>query len=405
MRSRLLRHLRPVVQEPLQPDIGQGVLRHLLQHVERHRDDVRAELRRLDHVERVSDRCDEDLAVPVVVPEDLEHLADDMHALLAHVVQAADERTHVLRARFRGEDRLIRREDQGRVDLHALRGKGFDRLKALRCHLDLHDDVLVELRELATLLDHLVRLRRRDLQGYRAVDEGEDVLDDLGPLAARLRDERRIRRDAVEDAPGSRFANLLDVRGVQENLHHMRRRPMAGGRYEHFRLAGGVVRRLIVAAIAGLTFFGVVRLEYLYVLGFATGVLTVFFDVSYQAYLPALVPRGQIMEGNSKLEATNTTAQVGGPVLAGLFVEAAGYALPMATDGLTFFFSAGLMARIRKEETTPAPSERKSVAAEIREGLRLVFGDRRLWSIAGCTGTANLFSGALFALFSVYAIS
>ena len=129
-----------------------------------------------------------------------------------------------------------------------------------------------------------------------------------------------------------------------------------------------------------------------------------FFDVSYQAYLPALVPRGQIMEGNSKLEATNTTAQVGGPVLAGLFVEAAGYALPMAADGLTFFFSAGLMARIRKEETTPAPSERKSVAAEIREGLRLVFGDRRLWSIAGCTGTANFFSGALFALFSIYAI-
>ena len=169
-------------------------------------------------------------------------------------------------------------------------------------------------------------------------------------------------------------------------------------------IAGDVGRGLIVAAIAGLTFFGVVRLEYLYVLAFATGVLTVFFDVSYQAYLPALVPRGQIMEGNSKLEATNTTAQVAGPVLAGLFVEAAGYALPMATDGLTFFFSAGLMARIRKEERTPAPSERKSVMAEIRDGLRIVFGDRRLWSIAGCTGTANFFSGALFALFSIYAI-
>src|SRR2546427_3135737 len=169
-------------------------------------------------------------------------------------------------------------------------------------------------------------------------------------------------------------------------------------------IAGDVGRGLIVAAIASLTFFGVVRLEYLYVLAFTTGVLTVFFDVSYQAYLPALVPRDQIMEGNSKLEATNTSAQVAGPFLAGLFVQASGYALPMATDGLTFFFSAGLMARIRKEETTPAPSERKSVVAEIRDGLRIVFGDRRLWSIAGCTGTANFFSGALFALFSIYAI-
>src|SRR5439155_23921303 len=118
---------------------------------------------RLYHVEWVMERCDDYLAVPVLVPEDLDYLADDLHALLAHIVQAADERTHVLRACFRGEDRLIRREDQGRVDLHALRGKGFDRLEALRGHLNLHDDVLVELRELATLLDHLVRLGRRDL--------------------------------------------------------------------------------------------------------------------------------------------------------------------------------------------------------------------------------------------------
>src|SRR2546428_474503 len=140
-------------------------------------------------------------------------------------------------------------------------------------------------------------------------------------------------------------------------------------------IAGDVGRGLIVAAIASLTFFGVVRLEYLYVLAFTTGVLTVFFDVSYQAYLPALVPRDQIMEGNCKLEATNTSAQVAGPFLAGLFVQASGYALPMATDGLTFFFSAGLMARIRKEETTPAPSERKSVVAEIRDGLRILHRD------------------------------
>src|SRR2546428_4579746 len=182
--------------------------------------------------------------------------------------------------------------------------------------------------------------------------------------------------------------------GVWVDRH--RRRPIL--------IAGDLGRGVIVVAIAALTLFGIVRIEYLYVLGSATGVLTVFFDVSYQAYLPALVPRGQIVEGNSKLEASNTTAQVAGPVLAGLFVEAAGYALPMATDGLTFFFSAGLMARIRKEERTPAPSERKSVVAEIRDGLRIVFGDPRLWSIAGFTGTAHSFSGALFALFSIYAI-
>src|SRR2546430_14322289 len=62
------------------------------------------------------------------------------------------------------------------------------------------------------------------------------------------------------------------------------------------------------------------------------------------------------------------------------------------------------MVRIRKPETVPKASERRSVPKEIREGLRVVFGDRRLWSIAGCTGTSNLFSSALFALFVLYAV-
>src|SRR3990172_782925 len=106
----LLRDFLPVVQEPLQPDVRQGVLRHLLQDLERKRDDVRPELRGLDHVEGVAHGGDEDLALELVVPEDRDNLADDLHAVLAHVVEPPDERAHVLRPRLRGEDRLVRAE-------------------------------------------------------------------------------------------------------------------------------------------------------------------------------------------------------------------------------------------------------------------------------------------------------
>jgi len=40
----------------------------------------------------------------------------------------------------------------------------------------------------------------------------------------------------------------------------------------------------------------------LYAVAFLVGILTVFFDVAYQSFLPALVGRGQLLEGNSKLE-------------------------------------------------------------------------------------------------------
>src|SRR6266699_4763617 len=143
--------------------------------------------------------------------------------------------------------------------------------------------------------------------------------------------------------------------GVWVDRH--RRRPIL--------IAGDFGRGLVVASIAVLTLLSLARMEYLYLLGFATGILTVFFDVSYQAYLPALVPRDQIVEGNSKLEETNTTAQVSGPVLAGFALKAVGYAFAIVADGLTFFFSAGLMARIATPEAVPAASERRSVTTEI----------------------------------------
>src|SRR2546430_9119746 len=216
----LLRDLLPIVQESLQADVGQGVLGHLLEHVEGERDDVRAELRGLDHVDGMSDARHQDLPVPVVVPENPGDLPDALHALLADVVEPSDERAHVLRPRLRREDRLVRGENERRVDLDAFGRESLDRLEALRRHLNLHDDILVELRELAALLDHLVRLGRRDLEGDRPVDEGEDVLDHLGPLPARLCDERGVRRHAVQDAPRGRLADLIDVRRVEEDLHH-----------------------------------------------------------------------------------------------------------------------------------------------------------------------------------------
>ena len=65
-----------------------------------------------------------------------------------------------------------------------------------------------------------------------------------------------------------------------------------------------------------------VKLAQLYIVGFLTGTLTVFFDVAYQSYLPSLVERERLVDGNAKLEISRSAAQVGGPGLGGLLVHA-----------------------------------------------------------------------------------
>ena len=59
--------------------------------------------------------------------------------------------------------------------------------------------------------------------------------------------------------------------------------------------------------------FDALTLPQLFVVGFLVGIFTVFFDVAYQSYLPSLVDREQIVEGNSKLEVSRTIAQISGP--------------------------------------------------------------------------------------------
>lgn len=170
-------------------------------------------------------------------------------------------------------------------------------------------------------------------------------------------------------------------------------------------IAGDLGRGFIVLTIALVAFAGLLHLVYLYALGFATGVLTVFFDVAYQAYLPSLVTRAQLVEGNSRLETTNSLSQTGGPFAAGVIVQILSAAWAMVFDASTYFFSVAMMSRIRHKEAPPAASDRRPFLTEAREGFAVVLGDPRLRAIAGCTSHFNLFGAAIAALAVLFMVN
>ena len=162
-------------------------------------------------------------------------------------------------------------------------------------------------------------------------------------------------------------------------------------------------RGLMIAAIAALAFAGLLHMAYLYVFSFLIGILTVFFDVAYQAYLPALVDRKQLVDANSKLETSNSVANTGGPALAGAVIELFKAPIAMVFDAASFFFSAATLVGIGKRETLPDPGSRRSILTEVREGLQVVLQEPRLRYIATCTAWSNFFSSAVFsALLIIY---
>lgn len=158
----------------------------------------------------------------------------------------------------------------------------------------------------------------------------------------------------------------------------------------------------VLAVIPIAWYLDVLSWPVMFGVAFAAGVFTAFFDIAYQAYLPVLVKHTQLLDANSKLETSRASSQVAGPSLAGLVVDAIGAPLSMAANSLSFIGSAIFLLRVKKRELVERIHPRQSVLSEIKEGLHVVFSNKILRGIAGCTATANLFgsmSGAILMLF------
>ncbi len=171
-------------------------------------------------------------------------------------------------------------------------------------------------------------------------------------------------------------------------------------------IAGDVGRALSLASIPIAYQLGHLALPQLYVVAFVNGVLTVFFDVAYQAYLPSIVDRDHLVDGNSKLEGSRATAQIAGPGLAGGLIQWIGAPLAIAADAASFVASALFVFLIRRPEPPVQvhPGGKRRIRTEIAEGWRFVVKSPQLRAIAACTGSANLFSQVAFAVFMLYAV-
>jgi MFS family permease len=169
-------------------------------------------------------------------------------------------------------------------------------------------------------------------------------------------------------------------------------------------VVGDLARAGLLASIPIAYFFDALTIWQMYGVGFLVGIATVFFDVAYQSYLPALVERHQIVDGNAKLEISRTSAQFGGPGLAGLLIGWLKAPVAILLDAISFLCSALFIFAIRKQEPSRDEREpRRKMRVELREGLSYVLGHPYLKNIAACTGLFNFFGSLGFAVVLVFA--
>jgi MFS family permease len=211
---------------------------------------------------------------------------------------------------------------------------------------------------------------------------------------------------------------------------------------------GDLGRAVMLASIPIAYFVGGLTIWQLYLVGFVNGVMTVFFDVADQSYLPTILERDELVEGNSKLQISQSSAQILGQPFGGGIVAVLTAPVAVFIDAVSYLGSAALILSIRERVRTaasafgatvppsdpaavliatesdnvaPSPTAGASVAVEaaaaaekpaqdaggmrqqIMDGLRYILRHEYLGNIAATTATSNLFGNIAFAIFPVFA--
>lgn len=182
-------------------------------------------------------------------------------------------------------------------------------------------------------------------------------------------------------------------------VDRVRRRPVM--------IASNLARALVIGCVPVGAALGILSPQPLYVVAFLFGVATMLFDTAYLSYLPSLLRRSELVDGNSRLAMSTSSAEASGPGLGGLLVQVLSAPLALATNAAGYLGSAVSLMAIRRPEPPPAnvePFRFRLLATEITDGLRIVFANRYLRALVGEAATFNFFEQVLMVVFMVYAI-
>jgi MFS family permease len=177
-------------------------------------------------------------------------------------------------------------------------------------------------------------------------------------------------------------------------VDRLRRRPIM--------IATDFGRAAILLLIPILWWLDLLQIEMLYLVSFIVGVQSLAFDIAWVTFLPAVVRRDQLIEGNSKLQASASGAQVAGPGLAGLLIGFAGAPVAILVNVVSYLVSAVFIMRVQTVEAQPERHADARVLREMREGLEVVIRHPILRAIAASGATVSLFGFMFLAVYVLF---
>ncbi|MFI1717583.1 MFS transporter [Streptomyces litmocidini] len=200
-------------------------------------------------------------------------------------------------------------------------------------------------------------------------------------------------------------------------------------RYERraLMLVSNVARGLLLFAIPLLFWLDALTMPVLYGVVFLVGAFTLLFDSAMSAYLPRLLPRGQLERANSWMEASTSVGTVAGPGIAGLLIQVMSAPVALVVDTFSYLISCFTLAGLPKAAPSAgpadgadatggvagdegdgtgakAPEKKESHREAVLKGLRLLRDDRIQRPMILAATHFNIFHAMFFAVHTLFVL-
>ncbi|MGW5847592.1 MFS transporter [Streptomyces sp. NPDC055254] len=171
-----------------------------------------------------------------------------------------------------------------------------------------------------------------------------------------------------------------------------------------FLILTNFARAALLALVPVLFWLDALSLTGLYLTGFAIGSLAVLYDLSSSTYLPSLIGKDRLAEGNSRIQGSGSVARIGGPGLGGLLVQVMSVPATMIAGAGIHLFSALTLLAVRPRAEDRPPAAPKPMLSEIAGSLRFVARNPYLRVSAFRAGFNNLFFMAMQTVLPLFVI-
>jgi MFS family permease len=172
-------------------------------------------------------------------------------------------------------------------------------------------------------------------------------------------------------------------------------------------IGADLFRAALLLSVPVAAWLGRLSMGQLYAVAALSGAATTLFQIADKAYLPGLIGRNRLVEGNAKLEATEATAEIIGPGLGGLLVQAITAPLAIAFDALSFVVSALLIGAIHRDEPLAASenaADRPTLIHDLGVGLRACVLHPLVRPVFLVEAVSAFLNGIFATLYTVFAL-